>query len=242
MRKLRGVSPRVAIVVLSAWVTVGGATLRAEEPQPPAYLADRGEGILTSLIGASVEKREFIIYPFHEYTKATAFEYKPSELGFAGDSDFLGKTVEPEALVYVGYGFTDRLSVELEMALHAKTSFDKAPDDPSAVPAKLEESGFGDLDMQLRWRWAAETAGRPEMYSFFEVTPPLQKNRLLIGTQDWEASLGFGVVPGFRRGTITRRAAIAWDGADSKIDLGEYAFEYLKRISRRWRARPTRFR
>jgi hypothetical protein len=73
------------------------------------------------------------------------------------------------------------------------------------------------------------------MYSFFEVTPPLQTGKILLGTQDWETSLGFGVIRGYRWGTITGRVAIAWDAADSKFDLGEYAFEYLKRISPRWR-------
>jgi len=232
---MSGRGPRCtgAIIVLAA--SVGGVTAWAEEPALPAYLADRGEGIPTSLFGTYIGKGEFIVYPFYEYTKTTAFEYKPSELGFTGEEDFLGKTVEQEYLVFLGYGFTDRLAVELEVAAHATTSFDKAPDDPSAVPARLEESGLGDVDMQLRWRWTAETADRPELYSFFELTPPFQRGKVLIGTQDWEASMGFGVVRGFRWGTITGRAAIAWDGADSKFDLGEYAFEYLKRISPHWR-------
>ena len=230
-----GASRWIATSLLSAWVGVGGAELRAVEPPLPAYLADRGEGIPTSLFGTFIGKGEFIVYPFYEYTKTTAFEYKPDELGYVGSTDFLGTTAEQEYLLYLGYGFTDRLAVELEMAVYATTSFDKAADDPSNVPAHLEESGLGDVDLQLRWRWAAETEHRPEMYSFLEVTPPLQKNNLLIGTQDWETSLGFGVVRGYRWGTITGRVSVAWDAADSKFDLGEYAVEYLKRISPRWR-------
>jgi len=223
------------VVILGALSREG---LAADAELPP-YLADRGEGISTSLFGTYVGKHEFIVYPFYEYTKTTAFEYKPSELGFVGNTDFLGKTAEHEYLVFLGYGFTDRLAVELEMALYARTTFDKAADDPSAVPSRLEESGLGDVDMQLRWRWAAETAGRPEMYSFLEVTPPLQRSKVLIGTQDWGAALGFGIIRGYRWGTITGRAAIAWDGADSKVDLGEYAFEYLKRVSPSWRIVAT---
>lgn len=107
------------------------------------------------------------------------------------------------------------------------------------MPARIEESGLGDVDLQLRWRWAAETERRPEMCSFFELTPPLQKSKVLIGTGEWEASMGFDVFRGFRWGTITGRAAIAWDGADSKLDPGEYAFEYLKRISPKWRIVAT---
>jgi hypothetical protein len=235
MRTLRGSSLRIVTVLVASLLAVGGATLRAEEQPLPFYLADRGYGLPTSLFGTYISRHEFIVYPFYEYTKTSAFEYKPSELGYPGDTDYLGTTAEQEYLLYFGYGFTDRLAVELEVALYATTSFDKAPDDPSSVPAQIEESGLGDVDMQLRWRWAAETPHRPEMYSFFEVTPPLQKNDVLIGTQDWEASLGFGVVRGYRWGTITGRVAIAWDGADSKLDLGEYAVEYLKRVSPRWR-------
>jgi len=224
-----------ALSIFSAWVLLGAVPLDAQDAPLPPYLADRGEGIPTSLFGTYVGKGDFIVYPFYEYTKTTAFEYKPSELGFTGETDFLGQTVEQEYLVFLGYGFTDRLAVELEVAAYAKTSFDKAPDDPSAVPTRMEESGLGDVDMQLRWRWTAETTDRPEMFSFFELTPPLQRSKVLIGTQDWEAAFGFGVVRGFRWGTITGRAAIAWDGADSKLDLGEYAFEYLKRVSPQWR-------
>jgi hypothetical protein len=77
------------------------------------------------------------------------------------------------------------------------------------------------------------------MYGFLEVTPPLQRGKQLIGTQEWEASLGFGVVRGYRWGTINGRASIAWDGEDEKLDLGEYAFEYLKRISPKWRLVAT---
>jgi len=228
----------IALALLSAWAAFGDNDLRAEDTTPP-YLADRGEGIPTSLFGTYVGQGKFIVYPFYEYTKTTAFEYKPSELGFTGETDFLGKTVEQEYLVYLSYGFAKRLAVELEVAAYATTSFDKAPDDPSAMPAHLEESGLGDVDMQLRWSWTDETATRPMMYSFFELTPPLQRSRVLIGTQDWEASFGFGVIRGYRWGTITGRAAIAWDGADSKFDLGEYAFEYLKRISPSWRIVAT---
>jgi hypothetical protein len=235
----RAIILRSAALVISAWAGFGAGPARAQDTGLPPYLADRGEGIPTSLFGTYIGKGDFIVYPFYEYTKTTAFEYKPSELGFTGETDFLGQTVEQEYLVFLGYGFTDRIAVELEVAAYATSSFDKAPDDPSAVPGRLEESGLGDVDMQLRWRWENETADRPEMYGFFELTPPLQQSKVLIGTQDWEAAFGFGVVRGFRWGTITGRAAIAWDGADSKLDLGEYAFEYLKRVSPQWRLVAT---
>ena len=224
---------RLAAIVLSAWARTG--SVHAQQAPLPPYLADRGPGIPTSLFGTYVERHEMLIYPFYEYTKSSEYEYKPSEFGYTGDEDFLGSTVEQEYLVYFGYGITERVAVELEVAIYATASFDKAPDDTSNVPSNLEESGLGDLDMQVRWLWNQETAHRPQMFSFFELTPPLQKNKTLIGTGDWEASVGFGVIRGYGWGTITGRVAIAWDGADSKIDLGEYAFEYLKRTSPHWR-------
>ena len=118
---------------------------------------DRGTGIPTSLFGTYIEDGELLVYPFYEYTKTSAFEYKPSELGVPGEADFLGETVEQEYLLFLSYGFAERFSVELETAVYAKTTFDKAPNDPSLVPARIEESGFGDVDMQLRWRWSRET-------------------------------------------------------------------------------------
>ena len=227
---------RIAPLVTIVGISLSAAAAQEQQPQAqPPWLADRGPGISASLFGTYIEPRELLVYPFYEYTKTSAFEYKPSELGFAGGEDFLGKTIEQEWLLYLGYGITDRVAVELEVAAYAKTSFDKAADDPSAVPSHIDESGLGDVDMQVRWRWAKETAGRPEMFSFFELTPPFQKGKTLIGTADWEASLGFGVIRGYHWGTISGRASIAWDGADSKFDLGEYAFEYLKRASPRWR-------
>ena len=90
---------------------------------------------------------------------------------------------------------------------------------------------MGDVEGQLRWRWKGETASGPEVFSYFETVFPLQKRKRLIGTQDWEFKLGTGVIRGFRWGTTTVRAAVAYDRAESKGELGEYAVEYLKRLS-----------
>ena len=36
-------------------------------------------------------------------------------------------------------------------------------------------------------------------------------------------------------GTLNGRIAVAFDGEDQRIEIGEYAIEYLKRVSDRWR-------
>ena len=212
-----------------------GESPSEEKPALPPYLADRGQGIPTSLFGTYVSDGQWLLYSFYEYTSTSQFEYKPSELGFPGERDFLGRLREREALLFVAYGISDRLAVEVEGALSTHASFRKDPDDLSGVPDRLRESGLGDVEAQARWRWLAETAHRPELFSFFEVGFPLQKNEQLIGLQDWEFALGVGVIKGHPWGTLTGRLALAYDGEDSNFDLGEYAVEYLKRVSPVWR-------
>lgn len=226
--------PVVGMVLLITFAAAG-PPLGAQDSALPVYLSDRGPGMSTSLFGTYVEEGELLVYPFYEYTKTGSFEYQPQELGFTGGDDFLGKLVEQEYLLFFAYGISDRLAVELEGAVYTTATFDKAPDDPSAVPSRLKESGLGDVETELRYRLRAETADHPEMFTFLKVVFPLQKNEVLIGTSDWEGELGFGMIRGYRWGTITGRATIAWDGEDQRAELGEYAFEYLKRTSPRWR-------
>ena len=92
-----------------------------------------------------------------------------------------------------------------------------------------------DVEAQLRWRWMRENASRPELFSYFETVFPLQKDKVLIGTQDWEYKLGFGVTKGFRFGTLTARIAGEYDRSEDETEFGEYAVEYLRKLSSRWR-------
>ena len=51
-----------------------------------------------------------------------------------------------------------------------------------------------------------------------------------------EAELGVGRTRGYRWGTLTARVSGAYEGASSShFDFGEYAVEYLKRLSPSWR-------
>lgn len=225
------------VVVLS--LLVGGivcpsASLHAQDDALPVYLRDRGTGIATSMFGTYIRKGELLIYPFFEYYLDDDFEYKPAELGFGLDQDFRGKYRANEFLLFVGYGFSDRLALELEAAVIDAT-LEKSPDDPSATPAKIEESGLGDVEGQLRFRFLNETPGTPELFGYFEAVAPLQKDKLLIGTQDWEYKSGLGVIKGFTWGTMTLRAALEYSGEESTVEAGEYAIEYLKRLSPAWR-------
>lgn len=186
------------------------------------------------MFGTYIERGEWLLYPFLEYYRDKNLEYSPDEYGYGLDLDFHGRYRATEGLMFLAYGITDRLAFEMEAAV-IRARFTKAPDDPSAMPPVIEESGLGDVEGQLRYRWNRETDRAPEVFSYFETVFPLQKNRVLIGTQDWEFKFGTGVVRGFSLGTVTVRAAMEYDAADRNLALGEMAVEYLRRVSSRLR-------
>jgi hypothetical protein len=199
------------------------------------YLADRGDGIHTSLLGTWVRKQELLVYLFYEYTRTNRAEYKPSDFGFGLDRDFRAKKEEHEALIFLAYGITDRLAVEFESASFTSASQKKASNDPSDMPHTFRESGLGDTEAQIRYRLLDETQWRPELTGFFEVVFPLQENKRLIGTQHWELSLGALLTKGFSWGTITLKASGMYSTGEGKLDWGDYGIEYAKKIGDRWR-------
>lgn len=207
---------------------------RAQGEELPVYLKDRGTGLPTSMFGTYVRKGELLIYPFFEYYYDNDIEYKPAELGYGLDQDFLGKFRAAEGLVFLSYGVTDWLAVEVEGAV-IRATLEKAHDDTSTTPDKIKESGTGDIEGQIRARWIRENESRPEVFSYFEAVTPQQKDKVLIGTPDWEFKFGTGLVKGFSWGTATIRAAVEYTKDESKLELGEYAVEYLKRLSSSWR-------
>ncbi len=103
------------------------------------------------------------------------------------------------------------------------------------MPAEFEESGLGDVEGQLRLRFNHETENRPEFFGYFEAVAPAQKKKKLIGTSDWEFKPGLGVAKGFHWGTVSARVAAEYAVEGSEFDLGEYAVEYLKRVSPKFR-------
>jgi hypothetical protein len=201
----------------------------SQETQP-FYLKDRGPGIPTSMFGTYVQKGEWIVYPFFEYYLDNNMEYSPNEFGFSLDQDFRGRYRGSEGLMFLSYGLTDRIAFETEIAMmHA--SLERSPDDLSGMPTKLTESGLGDVQMEVRWMWSKETDRRPGFFSYGEVVLPHHKTKYLIGTPELETKAGIGLIRGFRWGTIIVRAAV--EQAGGVVDLGEYAIEYYKRLSRR---------
>ena len=200
----------------------------AADAQGPPFFRDRGEPTIpTSLFGTYIRHRELLVYPFYEYIKNNEDEYAPGELGSVGTTDFLGRSEEHEALIFVGYGLTESLAVEFEAALWTRKTLDTASEDMSSLPDRLEESGLGDVEAQLRWLWRRETEERPALYAFFELVFPAQRGKVLIGTQEWEGAVGIGFIRGFRWGTLNGRIGV---GSEN-----EYALEYLRRTSDRWR-------
>ena len=224
-RRAVGVSALILLVPLAAVA------------QEPPHLRDRGPGVATSMFGTYVREGELLFYPFVEWYYDSNLEYKPNEFGFAGDTDFRGKYRATEGLIFLSYGITRNLAVELEAAV-INAELEKAANDPSALPAKFKESGLGDVEGQLRWRFQEEEpGGRPELFTYFETVFPFQRSKKLIGTSAFEFKLGIGAIRAFDWGTMTFRAAVenAEDEGKRKFEAGEYAIEYLRRLSRTWR-------
>lgn len=211
---------------------MGAAPAHGQDKGPVDRLKDRGEGLPLSMFGTYIRSRELVVYPFFEYYRDNDYEYEAGELGYVGTTELFGRYRAKEALFFVAYGLTDRLAVEFEVARITAT-LDKSSLDTSLMPARLEESGLGDVEGQLRWRWNKESDARPEYFSYFEIVSPSQKSKPLIGTPGFEYKFGTGVIRGLSWGTITFRAAVGY--AEGAFEPGEYAFEYLKRVSKRLR-------
>jgi hypothetical protein len=185
------------------------------------------------MFGTYVRKHEILVYPFYEFYYDRDAEYDPSEMDIGPEADYFGKYIAHEGLIYVAYGITDWLMFEFEAAVISATQW-KAESDTNVWPDgadSLHEAGLGDVEGQLRWRYFAEKEIRPELFSYFETVLPMQPDRKLIGTGAWEFKLGAGVAKGFKIGTFTGRFAVEYDAGENKVEPGEFALEYLKRIS-----------
>ena len=221
-----------------------GPVYAQSTPQPPApsseeslpvYLRDRGTGVASSMFGTYIRKGDLILYPYWEYYLDNNREYKPSELGYGVDQDYRGRYRESEYLFFVAYGLTDSLAVQTELAA-ATASLRKSPTDPSGLSALIDESGLTSFETQLRWRWAKESDRRPELWGYVDVVYPINRRKLIIGADGWDIEWGQGFTRGFTWGTVTARASVFYESASTThFSAGEYAVEYLKRLSPSWR-------
>ncbi|MBM3777415.1 MAG: hypothetical protein FJW23_04120 [Acidimicrobiia bacterium] len=218
------------------WAQTGAGPPPAEGPPTAPYLRDRGEGVATSMFGTYIRRGELLVYPYFEHYRDRDFEYKAEELGFKGTgSDFRGRYRADEWLLFVAYGLTEDIALEGEVAV-IRARLDKNPLDGSTQPARLEESGLGEVEGQLRWRWARETGARPELFSYTEFVVPHHGRKPLIGTPGTEVKFGLGLVRGLNRGTLTFKGSVRYEHAlSSRFAAGEYGVEYLRRLSPSWR-------
>src|SRR5438552_11487444 len=168
-------SARLAVVATFACANIW-MPAAADAQRLPPYLADRGTGIATSMFGEYVRSGELLVYPFYEFTSFNELEYKPADLGFGPDQDFRGKFREHEANFFLGYGLTGHIALELESALFSTATLRKSPSDPSVLPPKLKESGFGDTQREIGYRFAVENLKRHELLMYIEVDFPLQRS------------------------------------------------------------------
>jgi hypothetical protein len=200
----------------------------------PVYLRDRGPGIPTSMFGTYIQKGEWLVYPFFEYYKDEDAEYKPADFGYGTeDIDYTGKFRADEYLLFLGYGISDKVAIELEVAGISATQY-KSPDDPTEFPESVHESGLGDVQAQLDWYFRPETEDRPGWFSFAEVVFPHDEDEPLRGSY-FELKIGAGITRGFSWGTLSGRLAAAYSDEEESVEAGEFAIEYLKRVSKSWK-------
>ena len=77
------------------------------------------------MFGTYIRRGEWIVYPFFEYYRDDDFEYKPEELGYPGEVDYLGRYRASEGLLFLAYGLGENLAIEVEAA-YISASFEKA--------------------------------------------------------------------------------------------------------------------
>lgn len=220
------------MVVAFVVIAVSSSPALAQQ-QPDTRLRDRGEGVPLSMFGTYLRSGQLMVYPFFEYYRDGDYEYEAAELGFGSDiTELRSRYRASEGLIMFGYGLSEDVAIEVEAAVISAT-LTKSPLDRSSMPSILKQSGLGDVEAQLRWRYNRESESRPEVFSYFETVFPFQKEKLLIGTPDWELKFGTGVIRSFSFGTITARASVANVGGT--FEPGEYALEYLRRFSPRFR-------
>jgi hypothetical protein len=187
----------------------------AQDSSLPGFLRDRGTGVPASLFGTYVRRGQLLVYPFFEYAKDNNREYQPKELGFGPDIDFRSRYRSYAGQIFLGYGVTDWLAIELEGSV-INARLEKSPLDTFGTPPVIEETGVGDIEGQVRARLLGESNHRPEFFGFVEVTPATRKHKRLIAEPDFDLKPGVGLVKGFSWGTLTGRIGAEYNREESR--------------------------
>ena len=216
------------LLAICALVCVGSPTMLSAQ-------GDRGNGIRTSMIETYVEPHQVLIYPFGAYVWDHNFEYAPSMFGGVSNiEDLRGTYKTTEGGLFLAYGVTDWLALELEGS-YISADFEKSPVDTFGTPATVHESGVADIAGSLRLRLARERGSRPEFFGSVELLPPQHADKALIGDAEWNVIGEIGAVRQYHWGTMTFRTTIEYNRGDKHWDLGETSLEYLRRLSPAWR-------
>ncbi len=208
---------------------------RAEDvPQSAGYLRDRGPGVPTSLSGIYLNRDEWLGAASYQHLENRGFQYSPEEFGFVDDNDYLGKYESSGGILFVGYGVSESIALGLKVT-GGSIKLTKASDDLTSMPVEMKESGIGEIAPELTWRFMTETAHRPELYTIVSVLIPQNRDKNLIGTQDWVVLPGVGLNRGFSWATLSARMNFEYDSAsESAIDFGKWSIEGQRKFSDVW--------
>ncbi|MEO8577225.1 MAG: hypothetical protein ABI556_11015, partial [Gemmatimonadales bacterium] len=154
------------------------------------------------------------------------FQYNPDEFGFPDTGrDFNGRLRSAEGVLFLGYGITRSIAVAFEAAIAAET-FRKASNDASGLPARLHESGLGDVQAEVDVRLFGQGILRPGGFLVTEVVFPHSKNRRLIGSPGLLIRPALGAYKNVGRAIILARLAGEYDSdSGTQLDWGEWGLE-----------------
>lgn len=188
-------------------------------------------GVRTSMFETYIRPHQWLIYPDFAYTTDHNMDYTPGDLHYGADTNaFQGRFRSTEAQLFIAYGLTDWLALEAEGS-HITATFNKSSRDTSAVPARIHESGFADWAVQARMRLARQNGRWPQVFAAFELLPPTQPGKRLIGDRQWNLKGEIGLAREFGWGTMSARTTIEYNRGDHHWDLGETSLEYMRQVS-----------
>jgi len=215
---------------------VRAATAAALVSAIPAVALAQGQrldqlGVRSSMFETYIQPHQWLVFPHFAYTTDHNIDYTPADLGYGADTLALqGRFRSTEAELFIAYGVTDWLALEAEGS-HITATFNKSSRDTSAAPARIHEAGFADWAVQARMRLARQRGRWPQVFAAFELLPPMQRGKKLIGDLHWNLKGEIGLAREFGWGTMSARTTIEYNRGDHHWDLGETSLEYMRQVS-----------